>query len=272
MGTRATNNPNAHLKNHHHHHHHHSAPQSLSLSLSLSLSQLQPPGITQSNNNHTAHLPSLVTLLLVVNVHLGSTAAMPRCKQHAASSTLVLHVLGRAHQVRNTSEAREAAKTSRPCTVNHISNHCTCIPHPHWPSPLLTASYFPSQTPYLSCSSARTLGNPQAPVHAPDSQQALRPGTRCRWAAGAACLAEGKSRRGRPWAAAACRSPGGALAGAASRRIVGAAAVAEHIVAVELVVAQSARRWGPGGRRAVVGERRSRRGIEGIAAWGLGVD
>jgi hypothetical protein len=191
---------------------------------------------------------------------------MPRRQQYTTSSTLVLHVLGRAYQVRNTSEAREAAETSGPGTIICVSNHLPFSACAHWRSQLLTASCFPSQTPYSSCSSARTLDNPQAQVHAPDSQSESRPGTRCRWAAGAACRAVGWVQH--PWAEAACRSPGGALAGAASRQIGAGAA---HIAAAgaALVAARSAQRWGLDGRRGVVDGHRLRREIGGIAAWVL---
>jgi hypothetical protein len=79
-----------------------------------------------------------------------------------------------------------------------------------------------------------------------------------------ACRVEGRHGLS---AGAACRSLGGALAGAASQCI--AAVGVAHIV-VAVAAAGSAQRWGLGGRRGVVAGQ-SRLATGGIAAWGLGV-
>ena len=54
---------------------------------------------------------------LRVDVLLGSTAAMPRRKKHAAAATLVLDILHRAHHVGDAAQAGETAETEGPCAV-----------------------------------------------------------------------------------------------------------------------------------------------------------
>jgi hypothetical protein len=100
-----------------------------------------------------------------------------------------------------------------------------------------------------------------------DLRLVSRIGTLCRWAAGVACRVEGRHGLS---AGAACRSLGGALAGAASQCIA-AVGVAHIVVAVAAAAAAgNAQRWGLGGRRGVVAGQ-SRLATGGIAAWGLGI-
>ena len=53
---------------------------------------------------------------LAVDVDLGGTAAVPGSEQHAAAATLVLNILERVHEVRDTAEADETAETKSPST------------------------------------------------------------------------------------------------------------------------------------------------------------
>lgn len=57
------------------------------------------------------------TEYLGVDVHLGGATAMPRSKQHTTPSTLVLHILERVHNIRDTSQAAKTAKTRAPGTI-----------------------------------------------------------------------------------------------------------------------------------------------------------
>ena len=85
-----------------------------------------------------AHRP----IRLGVDVHLGGAAAMPRRKQDAAASALVLHVLERVHDVGNAAQAAETAETGAPCTRVMLASYflaCNC-----WKR--LTVWYFPSRT------------------------------------------------------------------------------------------------------------------------------
>lgn len=71
----------------------------------------QPPPLYAASHPYAT---ITTTTHLRMDVHLGSSATMPGCQQHTASSALVLDILERVHNVWDTSQAAETAETQSP--------------------------------------------------------------------------------------------------------------------------------------------------------------